>query len=85
MKLYLKEISHRGGIGTFDIILDNYLTIGNIYDCELCPKMYDPYTYEQVQPYYIVKCDDDKYRKIDVHFFTTLEEMRDNKLDELGI
>lgn len=87
MKLYLKEINHSGGIsGTpFDIILAGCLTIGNIYDGELCPVIYDPHTYQPVPPSYIIKCNDGKYRKVDASFFLTLEEMRDNKLDELGI
>jgi hypothetical protein len=38
IKLYLKEIPHRCGI-----ILDAYLNIGNIYEGELCPVIYDPY------------------------------------------
>ncbi|HOB26374.1 MAG TPA: hypothetical protein PKG93_04440 [Bacilli bacterium] len=87
MKLYLKEINHRGGIsGTpFDIILAGDLTIGSIYDCELCPTIYDPHTLQPVPPSYIVKCNDGKYRKVDSSFFLTLEEMRNEKLNNLGI
>ena len=78
---------NRGGIsGTpFDIILDDYLKIGNVYEGQLCPTMCDPYTLQPVSPSYIIKCNDGKWRKVDASFFLTLEEIRDNKLSELGI
>jgi len=80
VKLYLKEIPHRYGI-----ILDDYLKIGNIYDGELCPTTYDPYTLKPASPAYVIKCDDGKRRKVDASFFITFEEIRNEKLNELGI
>jgi hypothetical protein len=85
IKLYLKEIPHRCGI-----ILDAYLNIGNIYEGELCPVIYDPYksspgNLQPVPPSYIIKCNDGKLRKVDASFFLTSEEMRNEKLNELGI
>lgn len=61
------------------------LTPNKIYDVELTPKMHDPYTFKESQPYYIVKCDDGKYRKMGAHMFKTLDEIREEKLKQLGI
>ena len=80
VKLYLKEIPHRYGI-----ILDDYLNIGNIYEGELCPTIYDPHTLKPASPAYVIKCNDGKWRKVDSSFFKTFEEMREDKLNELGI
>ena len=80
VKLYLKEIPHRYGI-----ILDAYLNIGNIYEGQLCPTTYDPYTLQPAPPSYVIKCNDGKYRKVDSNFLITFEEMRNEKLNDLGI
>ena len=34
---------------------------------------------------YTIKCDDDNYRRVGVEYFLTLEEFREEKLNELGI
>jgi hypothetical protein len=80
VKLYLKEIPHRYGI-----ILDAYLNIGNIYEGQLCPTTYDPNTLQPGPPAYILKCNDGKWRKVDANFLITFEEMRNEKLNDLGI
>jgi hypothetical protein len=85
IKLYLKEIPH-----SYGIILDAYLNIGNVYEGELCPVIYDPYksspgNLQPVPPSYVIKCDDGKWRKVDASFFITFEEMRNEKLNDLGI
>ena len=87
MKLYLKEITHLGGFdGTpFDILDVGLLTVGEIYDGEKTPVMYDPNTLQPVPPTYIIKCNDDKWRKVDASFFMTLEEFRSWRLNEIGI
>jgi hypothetical protein len=62
------------------------LTPNKIYDVQLPLKTYDPNTFkEDRKSYYIVKCDDDAYRKIGIHMFKTIDEIRDEKLKELGI
>jgi hypothetical protein len=55
------------------------------YEGDLTPTMYDPNTYLPVSQSYIVRCDDGKLRKFDSEFFITQEELRDKKLNELGI
>jgi hypothetical protein len=61
------------------------LTPNKIYDVELTPKIYDPKTLKESQLFYIVKCDDGSYRKIGIHMFKTLDEVREEKLKQLGI
>lgn len=73
-KLYLKYIEP----------IDSYfLTNDKYYEGELTPTMYDTITDEPVEPSYIVKCDDDKFRKINASCFMTLEEFREQKLNDI--
>ncbi len=60
-----------------------YLKNGGVYDGELCPITYDPYTLQPLPKSYIIKCDDGKYRKFEKSYFLPLEEMRNNKLNDL--
>jgi len=94
MKIYLKEITHLGGLdGTeFDILvrseidkLSTVLTIGKIYEGVETATIYDPRTFQPIPPSYIVRCDDGELRKVDASFFMTLEEWRGYRLNELGI
>jgi hypothetical protein len=81
IKLSLKEIPNR-----YDYLsIFHIRNIGNIYEGELCPTTYDPYTLKPASPAYVIKCDDGKLRKVDASFFITFEEMRNEKLNELGI
>jgi hypothetical protein len=65
--------------------IEHILIRGNMYECELTPTMYDPNTYQPVEPYYIVRCEDDKFRKYYAEYFIDIVELRDEKLKELGI
>lgn len=58
------------------------LTIGNLYHCELTPKVYDPHTLQECEKSYIVKCDDNKFRKVEARYFMPL---RDYNLQNLNI
>lgn len=62
---------------------DVYLEIGKIYEGDLTPTMYDPQTLQPVEPCYIVKCHDGKYRKFMTKHFLTLEEWRERQLDKI--
>jgi hypothetical protein len=64
----------------FEVI---WLTPGKIYDGELTPVIYDPQTLQPVPPSYVVICDDGKMRKVDSSFFITLEQLREEKLNQL--
>lgn len=44
------------------------VTINKMYDVELAPTMYDPDTLLEIEPYYIVRCDDMRFRKFKHHF-----------------
>jgi hypothetical protein len=61
------------------------LTLGETYEGELTPTIYDPQTLQPASPSYVVKCNDDNFRKVDAKYFITLEELREKKLNELGI
>ena len=72
--------------------LYSLLTVGKIYECELCPgpdiydHLYSIFLAEKFQPSpptYLVKCDDGKFRKINVVHFITLEELREQKLNKI--
>ena len=72
-----------------------FITSGQIYDVEEGPTIYDSY----FKPHrsFITKCDDGKYRKINDYsvslnisqlntvWFQDLQEVREKKLNELGI
>ena len=65
--------------------VDHILIKGKMYECEFTPTMYDPNTYQPAKPYYIVRCEDGKFRKYDAEHFRDIEEVRAEKLKELGI
>ena len=67
-----------------------FITSGQIYDVEEGPTIYD----SDFKPHksFIMKCDDDKYRKVNdysvglnINQFRDLQEVREKKLNELGI
>ena len=65
--------------------VDYILIMGNIYECELTPPITDPNTLQPAKPSYVVKCEDGKFRKYDVDYFIGIHELREQKLNELGI
>ena len=65
--------------------VDHILKVGSMYECELTPTMYDPNTLQPSEPYYIVTCEDGKFRKYAAEYFRDIVEMREEKLKELGI
>jgi hypothetical protein len=83
IKLFLKEITHTGGFNNLDVV--GNLTIGKIYEGVLTPTITDPITLKPLAPSYTVRCNDNRFRKVDASFFLTIEELRENKLIELGI
>mgnify|MGYP000001755671 CR=1 FL=1 len=67
-----------------------FITAGLIYDLEEGPTIYD----SDFKPHrsFITKCDDEKYRKVNdysvglnINQFRDLQEVREKKLNELGI
>jgi len=65
--------------------VDNILIMGKMYECELTPTIYDPMTFKPVPPSYVVKCEDGKFRKYEAEHFKDIQEVREDKLKELGI
>jgi hypothetical protein len=65
--------------------VDQILIMGNMYECELTPTIYDPMTFKPAPPAYVVKCEDGKFRKYDTEHFKDIQEVREEKLNELGI
>ena len=65
--------------------IEHILIRGNMYECELTPTMYDPNTFQPVKPSYVVRCEDGKFRKYDTEHFIDIQEVREQKLKELGI
>jgi hypothetical protein len=62
---------------------------GNFYESELSLKQYDVNTFELLPPSYIIKCENGQWVKFNSdaikYYFFTIEELRENKLIELGI
>ena len=45
---------------------------------------YDPQTlHPSTRKYYIVKCDIDKWIKVDTHYFITLDEWRERQINKI--
>jgi len=65
--------------------VDQILIIGNIYECELTPTIINPVTLKPDNPSYVVKCEDGKFRKYYAENFRDIQEVREEKLKELGI
>ena len=65
--------------------VEHILIKGNMYECELTPTLYDPTTLKPTGPYYIVRCEDGKFRKYATEHFRDIVEWREEKLKELGI
>lgn len=65
--------------------INEILIKGHWYECELTPTIQDPMTFKPTEPYYIVTCEDGKFRKYKTDNFLTLAEVRDEKLQQLGI
>lgn len=59
------------------------LTIGEKYKASLCPTMYDPQTYQAVDPSYVITCNDGKMRKFDARHFITIQEHRELQLHKV--
>ena len=87
MKLVARYTRHLwGGMGNHrkvDVQKDFYLEKGKIYEGDLTPTIYDPQTLKPSEPFYIVKCDDGKYRKFMAEHFLTLEEWRESQLNKI--
>lgn len=60
-----------------------YLTKGKIYDCFLTPTLFDPRTMKPLPDSYITNGNDGGCRKYDARCFMTIEEYREEKLNEL--
>lgn len=62
----------------------HYLTKGKSYLLKRGPDMVNPFTYDKINSY-IVKCDSGSYIKADLNNFQDLIEIREEKLNSLGI
>jgi hypothetical protein len=65
--------------------IDHILIMGKMYECELAPTIYNPTTFKPDKPSYVVACEDGKFRKYYVEHFRDIQEVREQKLKELGI
>lgn len=63
-----------------DVNKDLPLIKGKVYEGELTPKLYDTQTLEEVPESYIIKCNDNKFRKVEANCFISLREGNLNKL-----
>lgn len=61
----------------------SFTTVGNWYEGDLTPTIYNPSTLEPAGPAYIIMCDDGRMRKINAEFFITIDELREKKLNEI--
>jgi hypothetical protein len=63
-----------------EMIIDElHIKSGKVYDATFCPDLIDP-----LLPSYIIKCDGE-YRKVPASDFITINELRDSKLNHLGL
>ena len=65
--------------------VDHILIMGKIYECEFAPTIYSVIGFQPDKPSYIVKCEDGKFRRYEVDYFIGIHELREQKLNELGI
>lgn len=75
MKIYLSNIPPTHPV--------DVLTIGKCYEADLVPTIYDPQTLQPAPPSYVVKCNDNKWRKINAEYFYTQEEWRDKQINKI--
>jgi hypothetical protein len=75
VKLFLKK----------DYQWDKFTIKSGFYLGEKTPRIYDPITFEEVEESYIIKCLDNKFRKVPASYFITVEELRESKIKELGL
>jgi hypothetical protein len=80
VKLFLKQDTHYQNNGW-----DKFTIKSGFYLGEETPTIYDPKTFEKVEKSYIIKCLDNKYRKVYASHFITVEELRESKIKELGL
>jgi hypothetical protein len=78
LKLYLIKMP------PFGYDSGEFFTINKWYDGDLTPIIYNPTTLEEKRGYVVI-CDDGYTRKVDIEYFITQEEFRENQLKELGI
>ena len=78
LKLYLIKMP------PFGYDSGEFFTINKWYDGDLTPIIYNPTTLEGTRGYVVI-CDDGYTRKVDIEYFITQEEFRENQLKELGI
>lgn len=64
-------------------LTEYFITTGRIYDVEEGPTIYD--SDFKSHKSFITKCDDGKYRKVNINQFVDLQEVREKKLKQLGI
>jgi hypothetical protein len=76
MKLYLVSLPKINSA-------DKFFTVGNTYEGDLTPTTYDPQTLQPATPSYVVKCDIDKWIKVDTHYFITLDEWRERQINKI--
>jgi hypothetical protein len=79
-KLYLKKDFNYQNNGW-----DKFTIKSGFYLGEETPLTYDPLTFKEVEKSYIIKCLDNRYRKVYASNFITIEKLREFKLKELGI
>jgi hypothetical protein len=60
-----------------NILKDYHLSNDKVYKCEFKKTKY--------QDWYVIKCDDGLTREFATFHFLTIDEMRDERLDDLGI
>ena len=75
MKIYLSNIPPTHPV--------DVLTIGECYEADLVPTITDPQTLQPAPPSYIVKCNDNKWRKINAEYFYTQEEWREQQINKI--
>jgi len=80
IKLFLKQDTHYQNNGW-----DKFTIKSGFYLGEETPTIYDPITFEEVEKSYVIKCLDNKYRKVYASSFMTIEELRESKIKELGL
>lgn len=85
MRLLLVEMPDNLHTSLGTLSYSKLLTIGKWYEGDLTPTIYDPETLLPAGPYYIIHCDDYKLRKVEGKYFISVDEVRDKKLNELGI
>jgi hypothetical protein len=82
IKFYLKNDLNQNDIN--ELRIKYKLSTNKLYTGEKTPTLYDPNTFEKIETdFFILKCDDNKFRKVSEIYLMNQSDRRDFILNEI--